>query len=144
MDVVGFIIGRMLELVIDDVITNPFFPHNRGICFALSGLVMLVDVLPRAMPWAVMCRPFGARGHRTIPCWRSPACDWGYAPNASNHQKSCDLKCPYLTTNNPSQTNQAPKEATHDSPGQNDKCSEQSTCKLPECRPGFVAVHRHL
>ena len=32
--------------------------HNR--CFAPSGLGMLLAIEPRALPWAGMCRPFGA------------------------------------------------------------------------------------
>ena len=32
--------------------------HHR--CFAPSGLGMFLTIEPRALPWAIECRPFGA------------------------------------------------------------------------------------
>jgi hypothetical protein len=33
--------------------------RNSG-CVALSGLGLILDIEPRALPWAVLVRPFGA------------------------------------------------------------------------------------
>ena len=32
--------------------------HNR--CLALSGLELFLTIEPRATPWAIKCRPYGA------------------------------------------------------------------------------------
>jgi hypothetical protein len=33
-------------------------PRAARACFALSGLGSVVDVIPRALPWAIMFQPF--------------------------------------------------------------------------------------
>ena len=61
-------------------------PQRCGGCFALSGLGLWEGIGPRALPWAIACRPFGA-GNLGAPATHSFPAPTGHDVKAQGRAK---------------------------------------------------------